>query len=82
MTSSIRSSVLTNKINYLENGLVIAQRESCAKYWNEGKQACPIAEGDIVDKEVLVGMLGVDSEICYKCRAIWKKMQARRLGRG
>lgn len=37
---------------------------------------------DIVDKEVLVGMLGVDSEICYKCRAIWKKMQARRLGRG
>ena len=37
---------------------------------------------DIVDREVLVDALGIDSEWCEKCRAIWKKMQRRRLGRG
>lgn len=37
---------------------------------------------DIGDKEVLVGMLGLDQEICDQCRTIWKKMQRRRLGRG
>lgn len=37
---------------------------------------------DIVDKELLVKVLGVDPEVCHKCRAIWKKMQKRRLGRG
>lgn len=37
---------------------------------------------DIVDKELLIGTLGIDSEICRKCRTIWKKMQKRRLGRG
>lgn len=37
---------------------------------------------DIGDKEVLVGMLGFDQEICDQCRTIWKKMQRRRLGRG
>lgn len=28
---------------------------------------------DIGDKEVLVGMLGLDQEICDQCRTIWKK---------
>ncbi len=37
---------------------------------------------DIVDRELLVNALGIESEICCKCRAIWKKMQKRRLGRG
>ena len=37
---------------------------------------------DIVDKELLVKTLGVDPDICRKCRTIWKKMQKRRLGRG
>lgn len=37
---------------------------------------------DIVDKEILVDALGIDAEWCEKCRAIWKKMQRRRLGRG
>lgn len=37
---------------------------------------------DIVDEELLVRTLGIDSEICRKCRVIWKKMQRRRLGRG
>ena len=37
---------------------------------------------DIVDRELLVNILGIDPEICRKCRAIWKKMQTRRLGRG
>ena len=37
---------------------------------------------DVVDKKLLVDTLGIDPEICRKCRAIWKKMQTRRLGRG
>lgn len=37
---------------------------------------------DIVDKEILVDVLGIETEWCEKCRAIWKKMQKRRLGRG
>lgn len=37
---------------------------------------------DIVDEELLVKTMGIDSEICRKCRVIWKKMQRRRLGRG
>ncbi|MDO4921354.1 MAG: class I SAM-dependent methyltransferase [Phascolarctobacterium sp.] len=37
---------------------------------------------DAVDNELLVNVLGIDSKICQKCRAIWKKMQKRRLGRG
>lgn len=37
---------------------------------------------NIVDEELLVKILGIDSEICCKCRAIWKKLQRRRLGRG
>lgn len=36
---------------------------------------------NIVDEELLVKTLGIDPEICRKCRAIWKKMQRRRLGR-
>ena len=37
---------------------------------------------DIVDKEILIDGLGIDAEWCEKCRAIWRKMQRRRLGRG
>ncbi len=37
---------------------------------------------NIVDEELLVKTIGIDSEICRKCRVIWKKMQRRRLGRG
>lgn len=37
---------------------------------------------NVVDEELLVKTLGIDPEICRKCRNIWKKMQQRRLGRG
>lgn len=37
---------------------------------------------DIVDREVLVDFLGIDAKWCSICRAIWKKMQRRRLNRG
>lgn len=36
---------------------------------------------DIVDNELLVGVLGIETEWCERCRAIWKKLQKRRLGR-
>ena len=36
---------------------------------------------DVVDKEVLVGMLGIEPDWCRACREIWKKLQRRRLGR-
>ncbi len=37
---------------------------------------------DLVDQEVLVNLLEIDPDICRQSRAIWKKMQKRRLGRG
>ena len=37
---------------------------------------------DVVDEKILVKTLGIDPEICRKCRGIWKRMQQRRLGRG
>ena len=37
---------------------------------------------DLVDQKLLVGVLGIDKNICISCRQIWKKMQKRRLGRG
>lgn len=37
---------------------------------------------DLVDEAVLVEHLGLDRELCISCRAIWKKLQRRRLGRG
>ena len=37
---------------------------------------------DIADNEVLVKLLGIDAEWCKACRAIWKKMKNRRIGRG
>lgn len=36
---------------------------------------------DLVDNEILIKYLGIDSKICEMCRAIWKKLQKRRLGR-
>lgn len=37
---------------------------------------------DLVDQEVLVNLLKIESDICMRFRWIWKKMQKRRLGRG
>ncbi len=37
---------------------------------------------DLVDQEILVNLLKIDSDICKRFRLIWKKMQKRRLGRG
>lgn len=37
---------------------------------------------DLVDQKLLVQVVGIDKEICFSCRRIWKKMQKRRLGRG
>jgi adenine-specific DNA-methyltransferase len=36
---------------------------------------------DLVDKEILVGLLGMDESTCRRFRNIWKKLQQRRLGR-
>ncbi len=36
---------------------------------------------DIVDKELLISVLGIETELCEQCRKIWKKLQKRRLGR-
>ena len=36
---------------------------------------------DVVDEELLVKKLGIDPEICRKCREIWEKLQRRRLRR-
>ena len=37
---------------------------------------------DLVDNEILIGVLKIEQSICVKARQIWKKMQKRRLGRG
>lgn len=37
---------------------------------------------DVIDKRLLVDTLGIDPELCTKCRAVWRKLQGRRLGRG
>lgn len=37
---------------------------------------------DIVDQEILVRLLDIDASLCRQCRLIWRKLQARRLGRG
>lgn len=37
---------------------------------------------DIVDKELLVDILGIEPSLCCECRKIWRKLQKRRLGRG
>ena len=36
---------------------------------------------DLVDKKLLVDIIGVETEICRQCRVIWKKLQRRRLRR-
>ena len=36
---------------------------------------------DLVDKKLLVEVLGIEAELCEQCRNIWKKMQGRRLKR-
>jgi adenine-specific DNA-methyltransferase len=37
---------------------------------------------DVVDRELLVDVLGIEPELCQQCRKIWKTLQKRRLGRG
>lgn len=37
---------------------------------------------DIVDEEILVKQLSIEPSVCSQFRAIWKKLQKRRLGRG
>lgn len=37
---------------------------------------------DLVDRELLINLLGIEPELCDICRKIWKKLQKRRLGRG
>jgi len=36
---------------------------------------------DLVDKKLLVDILGIDESICRQCRNIWRKLQSRRLKR-
>lgn len=37
---------------------------------------------DIVDREIMVEEVGIESELCKNARGIWKKLQGRRLKRG
>ena len=37
---------------------------------------------DIVDKKILVDVLGLEQKVCKDARGIWKKLQQRRLNRG
>lgn len=37
---------------------------------------------ELVDKEILEELLGIEPSVCKQFRAIWKKLQKRRLGRG
>lgn len=37
---------------------------------------------DIIDKELLVDILGIEADLCDRSRKIWKTLQKRRLGRG
>lgn len=37
---------------------------------------------DIVDKKILVDVLGIEQRVCTEARCIWKKLQQRRLNRG
>ncbi len=37
---------------------------------------------DIVDKKILVDILGFEQKVCADARSIWKKLQRRRLNRG
>lgn len=37
---------------------------------------------DVVDRELLIDVLGIEPELCVRCRKIWKTLQRRRLGRG
>ncbi len=37
---------------------------------------------DLVDRKLLIEVLGIDKNVCVTCRKTWKKMQKRRLGRG
>jgi adenine-specific DNA-methyltransferase len=36
---------------------------------------------DLVDKKLLIDVLGIEADICRQCRRIWKKLQSRRLKR-
>jgi adenine-specific DNA-methyltransferase len=36
---------------------------------------------DLVDEKLLIGILGIEAEVCKQCRNIWRKLQKRRLGR-
>ena len=36
---------------------------------------------DLVDKDLLIDTLGIETEICQQCRTVWKKLQSRRLRR-
>ena len=37
--------------------------------------------GDIVDKEISINGIGIEEKLCIDERAIWKKLQRRRLKR-
>lgn len=37
---------------------------------------------DIVDKRIMEAYLSISQDFCMEARDIWKKLQARRLGRG
>ena len=37
---------------------------------------------DIVDREILINSIGIEEALCKDARAIWKKLQRRRLKRG
>lgn len=65
------------KINLQLREKILAHIDSVVRNGEDIEKAL-----NVVDEEILVKILGVDSEICRRCRVIWKRMQQRRLGRG
>ena len=72
-------NILLPAVPYIDRTL---KRELAEKIDGSIRNGKDIEEAlDFVDKEILIGMLGIDGEVCCICRRIWKKMQKRRLGR-
>jgi adenine-specific DNA-methyltransferase len=72
-------NILLPKINDIDTGVregMLSRVDSIVRTKSDIEIAL-----DIVDKELLIGILGIDAEWCKQCRAIWKKLQRRRLGR-
>ena len=66
-----------NKIDPVKRKSLLQRVDSIVRSDTDIEQAL-----DIVDNEVLVGILGIEADWCLRCRKIWRKLMQRRIGRG